>query len=304
MATAEAIRQRVYDNLYGSYPTDSPFVTRLAASYSTTATSITVLDEDDWTVGDVLENIETGEQYKVIGVTSDSSDVLTVIHSWGGTANAASAGADDALYKNPRFTQKKVDDAVTALMAGLEGWGVHAFATGTITRADPVTMYDLTEVDFVLVYNILKLYRARDDSETVQVLPFTFLHNMDTTESEWTQSNQLRVLDFGSSADGDDLYFTYAKQIVATTDLSARQEEVVVVGATASVLGGAIAPATQDPGARTDRTIQPGQVSRDVRYFQAQFFTAVRVEAALLSVERGSLMREAPHMTRARRWVN
>ena len=34
MATAAAIRQRIYDNLYGSFPTEAPFVTTLTATYT------------------------------------------------------------------------------------------------------------------------------------------------------------------------------------------------------------------------------------------------------------------------------
>lgn len=303
MATAAAIRNRVYDNLYGAFPTDSPFVTRLSLAYTDAEGVIDVLDEDDWAIGDTVENTETGEQMKVVGVTTDSSNILTVVHAWAGTTTAASVGADDVLYKNPRFTQKKLDDAVTAALVGLEGWGIHAFSTGTITRADPVTMYDLTETDIVEAYGVLMVYRAVDNSEIVQTLPFRFYFNLDTSEAEWTQSNQLYIADFGGSLDTDALYFTYASQILLTTDLAARQEELVVAGATASVLGGAIAPATQDPGARSDRTVQPGQISRDVRFFQGQFFTLVRTEAAMVAVSRQKMMNETPRLARARRWV-
>lgn len=304
MATAAVIRQRVFDNLYGSYPTDTPFATTLTATYTLSEGVIDVLDEDDWAVGDVMENKATGEQMKVLAVTTDGSNIVTVIHAWNGTTPLAAVTTADVLLKGPRFTQKKVDDAVTAVCLALEGWGVHKFGTGTITRADPVVVYDLTETDFVEAYGVLKLYRAVDDSERIQQLPFRFSFNLDTSETEWTQSNQLHVLGFGSSADTDALYFTYAEQILTTADLSTRQEELVVAGATASVLGGAIAPATQDPGARTDRTVQPGQVSRDVRFFQGQFFTSVRTEAALVAVSRQKLMRDAAWSARSRRWVN
>ena len=302
MATAEAIRERIYSNLYGSFPTDSPFVTTLTATYTDAEGVIDVLDENDWAVGDVMENTATGELMKVLSVTTDSSNVVTVSHGWNGTLTAAAVAADDVLFKNPRFTQKKLDDAVTAVIFSLEGWGVHAFGTGTITRAVPEVVYDLTETDFVEAYGVLKLYRALEDSHKVQQLPFRFIFNLDTDEAEWTQSNQLHIGYFGSSADGDALYFTYAQQIDAVEDLLPRQEEIVVAGATASVLGGAIAPATQDPGARSDRTVQPGQVSRDVRFFQGQFFTGVRAEAALVTVARQKQMQDQAWRTRARRW--
>jgi len=304
MATAAAIRQRIYGNLYGAFPTDAPFVTTLTATYTLSEGVIDVLEEDDWAVGDVMENTATGELMKVLSVTTDDTDIVTVSHGWMGTTPLAAVTAADVLYKNPRFSQKKIDDATTATLVSLENWGVHAFSTGTITRADPVVVYDLTETDFVESYGILKLYRAVSDSQKIEQLPFRFSFNLDTSESEWSQSNQLHVLDFGSSVDTAALYFTYASQIAATTDLIARQEELVVNGATAAVLGGAIAPATQDPGARTDRTVQPGQISRDVRYFQGLFFTGVRAEAALVAVSRQKAMLDSAWSARSRRWVN
>ena len=241
---------------------------------------------------------------KVVAVTTDSTNILTVVHAWAGTTTAASVGSDDVLYKNPRFTQSKLDDAVTAVLLSFEGWGIHAFGTGNITRADPITQFDITETDIVEAYGILKLYRAVANSEITQVLPFRFSFNLATGESEWAQSSQLWIADFGGSVDTDTLYYTYAQRIGSVGTLLTRQEELVVAGATASVLGGAIAPATQDPGARTDRTVQPGQISRDVRFFQGQFFTLARIESALIAVARQKMMHETPRMTRARRWRN
>ncbi|MCI0529089.1 MAG: hypothetical protein L0Y56_16760, partial [Nitrospira sp.] len=78
----------------------------------------------------------------------------------------------------------------------------------------------------------------------------------------------------------------------------------VTIGAVANLLGATISPATHDPGARTDRTVQPGQTSRDVRYFQGRFITEARQEAAILAVERQHLLKKNPRYARARRWVS
>ena len=304
MAAAADIRNRIYDNLYGSFPTDTPFVTTLTATYTDAEGVIDVLDEENWEVGDVVENTATGEQMKVLSVTTDGSDILTVVHGWAGTATAAAVASDDVLYKNPRFTQKKLDDSVTATLLDLGNWGIHVFGTGTITRADPITTYDIADTDIVKSLGILKLYIATTDSELIEVLPFRWFYNIDTTPTVWDENIQLHVLDFGTTKDTDKLFYTYAQEISTTALLLPRQEELIVVGATAIVMGSAIAPATQDPGARTDRTVQPGQMSRDVRFFQGQFFTGIRHEAAVLSVERQKMIQEIARFTRARRWVN
>ncbi len=110
---------------------------------------------------------------------------------------------------------------------------------------------------------------------------------------------------FGDTSDGDsEIVYVYAKRIGATTDLLSRQEELVVAGATALLMGATIAPATHDPGSRSDRTTPPGQTSRDVRYYQGRFYTEARLEAAQLQVERQKMLSEMAHYSRARRWVS
>jgi len=302
MATAAAIRQRIYNNLYGAFPTESPFVSTLSASYTDAEGEIDVLDGTQWAVNDVVENTETGEQMKVLSIATNA---LTVVHGWNGTATAASAGTDDVLYKNPRFTQAQLDDAVTAVMAELENWGVHVFGTGTITRADPKTFYGLSDTDILNPYGVLKMYTVLANSEIPAAIPFRYQFELGTDPTEYSVGQGVHIGHFGDTSDGDsEIVYVYAKKIDATTDLLARQEELVVLGATANVLGMSIGPATHDPGARTDRTTQPGQTSRDVRYFQGRWFTAVRAEAAQLAVERSKMLHEPPHYTRARRWVS
>lgn len=302
MATAAAIRQRIEDNLYGAFPTESPFVTRLTASYTANDTTISVLDGTQWEVNDVVENIETGEQLKVISISTND---LTVVPAWAGTTATNSVGTDDVLYKNPRFTQAKLDKAVTAVLAALAKWGIHVFGTGTITRADPKVFYEISDTDIFNPYGVLKMYTVLANSEIPAAIPFRYQFQLGTDTTEYSVGQGVHIGHFGDTADGDsEIVYVYAQKIDAVTDLLARQEELVVVGATASLLGGTIAPATHDPGARSDRTTQPGQTSRDVRHFQGRFFTEARVEAANLAVERQKMLHESPHYSRARRWVN
>ncbi len=305
MATAADIRQRIYDNLYGSFPTEAPFVTTLTATYTDAEGVIDVLEEDEWATGDVMENTATGELMKVLSVTTDDSDIVTVSHGWAGTTTAAAVGNTDVLYKNPRFTQSQLDKAVTSVLGQLEAWGVHIFGQGTITRADPKMFYELSDADIIDSYGVLRIYTVLANSEIPVALPFRYQHSLGTGPTEYGQGQGVHIGHFGDTADGDsEIIYIYAQRIDATTDLLARQEELVVAGATAIVMGATIVPATHDPGARSDRTTPPGQTSRDVRHFQGRFITEVRQEAALLSVERQKQLHETALYTRGRRWVN
>jgi hypothetical protein len=96
-------------------------------------------------------------------------------------------------------------------------------------------------------------------------------------------------------------YYTFAKKYAAATDLVTRLDELVVFGATAKLFGMSIAPATHDPGARTDRTVQPGQTARDGRWFQGEFYLRARAEAALLATQRERFSRRT-RVARAGRW--
>ena len=303
MTTTATMVDRVRHNLYGAFPTDSPFVTTLSAAYTDAEGVIDVLDENDWDVGDTVENTETGELMKVLSVTTDSSNVLTVVHGWMGTDTAASAGTDDVLFKNPRFTQAKIEVAVQYTMDGLEDWGIHGFGHGTIVRADPKKFYELDDGDIFRPYGVLKVYEVLDNSELPRALPFKFEHNLGVGPSEYSSEGEgVHILDWGQTADTGTVHYIYAQRYTNIANLTAMQEEIVEMGATASVLGGAIAPATQDPGARTDRTVQPGQISRDVRFFQGIYYQKVRSESAHVAAERQGLLRESARMTRSRRW--
>lgn len=303
MATTAEIRQRVYDSLYGTFPTEAPFVTQLAASHDASTASITVLDDEQWAINDVGENDNSGEQWIVLA--KPGTNVLTVKRGWAGTTAAASTSTDDIIYKNPRFSRKKVDDAVLTAVKMLELWGVHGFAQGTVVRADPKEFYELTETDVIPTMGVLKLYEVLDDTELPRTLPFRYQYNLGTGPTEYSSTGAgVFVQDWGQTSDTETVHFVYAKRLDAVDDLSERQEELVVVGALVVLLGGTIVPATHDPGKRSDRTVQPGQTSRDVRHFQARFISEARMESAQLAVERQKMLKETPKMARARRWSN
>ena len=301
MVSLANMSKRVESMLYGAFPTESPFVTTLTATYTDAEGVIDVLDGTQWAVNDVVENTATGEQMKVLSV---NADILTVVHGWAGTPTAAAVTASDVLYKNPRFSQQKISDSIQFTLYQLEDWGVHGFSYGTITRADPKTFYELDDNDILNGMGVLKMYVVSANSEIPVPLPFRYHHSLGTGPTEFTNGQGVMMGNFGPTSDGDTIHYVYAQRLTDVGELTPHQEELVEMGTTAKVLGASIIPATHDPGARTDRTTQPGQTSRDVRYFQGQFIQMARTEAAHLSVERQKMLTESVRQARARRWVN
>ena len=303
MATLADIRTRVKQNLYSANPTESPFVSQLAASYLIGASSITVLDENQWEVNDIVENSETGEQLLVTAVSSDASDTLTVIRGWNGTTAAASDGSDDTILKNPRFTQKQIDQEIQNVLDDLEQLGIHTFAQGEITRADPKRFYEVTEGDVVEPYGVLHCYYVETNTEIPVPVPFRYYQKLGTNPTEYSgEGAGIHVLDWGNVADTEKVHFIYAQNLQNIASVSTRVEEIIVLGATANLLSETIIPATHDPGDRTDRTVQPGQTSRDWRHWQFRFENLARKEAALLTTERQRLIREPTKYSRIKRW--
>ena len=301
MVTLAAMSKRVEGMLYGAFPTESPFVTTLTATYTDAEGVIDVLDGTQWEVNDVVENTATGEQMKVLSI---SSNILTVVHGWAGTTTAAAVAADDVLYKNPRFSQLEIANSIQFTLYQLEDWGVHGFSYGTITRADPKTFYELSDNDIMDWLGILKMYVVSGNSEVPIPLPFRYHYSLGTGPTEYTNGQGVMMGNFGPTSDGDTIHYVYAQQLTDVGELTPMQEELVEMGTVAKVLGASIIPATHDPGARTDRTTPPGQTSRDIRYFQGQFIQMARTEAAHLTVQRQKMLTEPAFQTRARRWVN
>lgn len=305
MATASDIRRRVREYLYGLSPNDRPFETLLNEPLDTSETDIDVTDGNDWAVGDVGQIEETGEQFYVTGVTTNT---LTVIRSYGAVAATAATTAG-RITKNPRWSQDKIDDAITDTLNELGTLGVHGFATGSITLVASQHRYELGVSDVEDTYGVISVYYVDSNSEVPRALPFRPSVELSTTPAEWAASRSVTILDFGDNAAGDTVYFTYAQDLGYDTDLDTtlaklvkEQEEIVVLGATLRCMGMTIAPMTNDPGARTDRTVQPGQTSRDVRWYQGQYFVRSRAEAARLAVLRGRIAPGSPRTRRVRRW--
>src|SRR5690606_26591902 len=97
MATQADIRQRIYNNLYSAFPNESPFVALMGAAYDNSATTVTAADAPKWSAEDTLENPATGEQMRVISV---STNTLTVVRGWNSSTKAMSSGPADPDRKS------------------------------------------------------------------------------------------------------------------------------------------------------------------------------------------------------------
>jgi hypothetical protein len=299
MATAAAIRARIFNNLYGAGHTVRPFAHRIneGAGYTAGDGVVTVDDGTKFTAGDVIEFQSDGMQARVESIATND---LTIEAGINGTTDANQS--DNAvIYKNPRFTIKQADDAVTEILGELEGWNIHVFGTGTITLVANQYYYDLTETDIVESIGVLSLYEQEANTLTPLPLPFHYWNNIHATLS--TTQHGINVWDKGNTASTGTLYFTYAEQIATTADLLVRQEEIVVLGATARVMGADINPRTMDPGKRTDRTVQPGQTARDSGWFLSMYRDACLREEANLQTEVDRFTRKTRETARVRRWV-
>lgn len=301
MATEAQLKQRVRDYLYGAYPTDSPFYAQLGASYTSGTTSITVDDGANWDAGDILENLGTEEQFYVKSV---SGAVLTVIPGFGGTTQAASAGADDTIVKNPRFSAAQIDSALDRSLKSLNNWGIHGFAQGSFVRNDmQKDFWEVAEVDIDPVYRVLEAYYVETNNEVPRPLPFRNRADLGSGPTEYTGGEGILILGWGEVSEGESVHYIYAQVYDDVTEpVEGEEEELLVLGACVLLMGGTIAPATQDPGARTDRTVQGGQTSRDVRFFQGEFFQRVRTQAAKVAIQREKFRPSTVRYARARRW--
>ena len=298
MATAAGLRADVFEYLYGAYPTDRPFESILGEALDNSETAVDVLDGTDWAEADILQHGSTGEQMLVLSV---SSNTVTVSRSYGTTVATAGVGSTDLVQKNPRWSIEQVDNAIQSSIDSLELWGIHFFADSSITLVSGQYYYALDGSTWAEPFGVLAIYYPASGTESPVYLPFSQDAQLSTTPSEWAQSSGVFLKSKGDRAATGTLYYTFAKKYAAATDLITRLDELVVFGALAKLFGMSIAPATHDPGARTDRTVQPGQTSRDGRWFQGEFFIRARTEAALLAVQRERFSRTA-QTARAGRW--
>jgi hypothetical protein len=295
MATQANIRSRIRDTIFSAVPPARPFATLVTEAIALAETDVDVTLGTDWSKGDVLEFSDDGEQCFVQSVATNT---LTVVRAYNGTTETTHASGV-TVYKNPRFTIKQIDQAITNTLLEFEAFGIWVFGQGSVTLVSGQYTYNLASYTDAL--DVLSVYHAREGVQGDPiVVPFRFHRQVHT--SLVGSGVALTLWDWGQKSAGEALLFTYAQRIDNVTDLLARQEEIVVLGASARLLKMTIAPATHDPGKRTDRTVQPGQTGRDSREIMAEYLRLANEEAATLKIEAKKILPTAPFVQRARRW--
>lgn len=297
MATAAAIRARVFEGLYNSTTAEWPYAQQVNDADITAGELTFVVDDGaQFEENDIIEFQDNGEQVIVVSV---STNTITV-RERGAFGTTAAAHADNiVIYKNPVFGYTEIDNEITAVMAELEGMGVHAWGTGSDTLVASQNYYDQTETDIVKSVGIVAVYYPQTTSLLPVSLPFRWFDGLHSTVS--TTAHGISLYDWKQLKAGDTFYFSYAQVIDATTDLLSRQEELVVAGAVFKTLAKAESGRSLDPGKMTDRTVQPGQKLRDSAWWRAEYMRMVGLEQSLLKQERRAFpgtMRE----NRASRW--
>lgn len=296
MATLASMIQRVKDNLYSAALNERPFAHLINGAINNSTTTVAVDTGTNFQTGDIIEFMADGEQCFVQSVATNN---LTVIRGWNGTT-AAAQDDNEVILKNPRFTYKQINDAITATLYQLSSLGVHGWGYGEITLVASQEWYDLTATDIMEWPGVVNVYYVENTTTDLPIsLPFKYHSRFKTDVS--TTTHGLHLWDWGDQTAGDKLYYTYAQILDATTDLLSRQEELVVMGATAKMLGKVLAPRSHDPGRLTDKNYDPTDQIANARWYQAEFFVQTRAEAAALRAEARKFS-GGVQLARARRW--
>lgn len=298
MTTQAEFRQLVRDNVYGAYPTDRPFTSLSNGASAAEIEAVTVDDGTNWSAGDVGEVLASGEQFLV---TSVATNDLNVVRGWNGTT-AANIADNTPIQKNPRFTLQQIDQSLETVQRALSLWGVYKYSGGAIVRVAGQDFYEISDASGVAPeYGVVSVYYIDSTTNLPVPLPYKYYANLGTAGS-YAEGQGLHIKAWGDVAVGESIVYVYSQRFDGNIALVPDQVvPVMVLGATAVVLGKTIIPASHDPGARTDRTTPVGQVARDGRWFQGEFFIRVRAVAASLAVQR-DLFPSTPRYSRARRW--
>lgn len=271
MASQAVLRQRVRNKLYSLDHQGRPLIQKLNGSLNTTVTSVVVDDGSEIGVGDVIE-FDDGERAYVEAV---SSNTLTVYRGYlSETPGTGTSHSDNGLINiNPHWQIAQIDDAMTEVMRDLSSQGIYIMRSGTdITLAAGTDEYELTETDVYQPKGVLSLYYQDSVTGAVEAVPFRNVFDAGLGVHS-TSGFAVYLIDWGQQAAGDTLEVIYAAEVnaLADTDDEPLLEDLIVLGATARVLGSSEGPRIHDPGRFTDRTVQPGQPLRDSGFFQAQY---------------------------------
>ena len=294
MATQAAIRQAVRDNLYSLPPAEHPFVHLINGGINNSVTTITVDDGTNFGIGDVIE-FDDGEQCFIQAISTHD---LTVIRGYNGTTPAAQDD-NDVILKNP-ITIQQIDQAISDTLADLwSNQGVHAIGTGEITLVANQIYYDLTDTDMMEYPGLLSVYYAEATTLRPIPVPYQFVRGMHTTVS--ATGHGVHLWDWGAKAATESVYYSYAKQLAATTDLETRHESLCIAGASYRAGLKMLFPQLNDPGQRNDEDAPAGATPRAIKEWRTEYFIGAKAAQAQIKAEHASLP-GTMQTRRASRW--
>lgn len=295
MSTMSQLRAAVRDRVYSAMVVErDSFIRVNDADINTAEETFTVEDGTQVSRGDILEFQDNGEQVYVMDV---ATNLVTAVRGFNNTTDADHAD-NVLLRRNPRFTLKQLEDAINASVYELESLGVWVWGYGSLTVDTDTHMYDLVETDIIPTIGVVSVYHEESSWGTPYPLVFNY-HYAHTTPT--ASKSALGVPSWGQQGDGDSLVYVYAKRIDDVTELLARQDEIVVLGAVSKLVPATSIGRTQDPGRFTDRGVQPGQGIRDGGFYLAMFQRAAKAESAMLKAEQFSFPNTI-YSSRARRY--
>ncbi len=262
--TQASLRLRIKRLVYSARPALRPMrdAVQDVGGISNVALTVDVEDGTNWSVADTVA-FDDGEEARV---TSISTNELTISRAINGTTAAAHAQFAE-IEKRPRFRIQEIDDAIETVLHDL--WpNVWVLAQGTVgTVSTAKEWYTLTDAD---IREVLSVFYEEDDYLIpVPIVGWQFFTHLPS--AEFTATQGLFIPSFGGADVGDTLYYIARVELTVVTELLDRQESLVALGAVHQLLGGEIVARSHDPGKRTDRTVQPGQMGRDSIWFLREY---------------------------------
>lgn len=262
--TAANIQDAVRLEVYSAQITERPYVCEINGSITDSGTSIVVDDGTPWAVQDIGE-FDDGEQ---VLVTAVATNTLTVLRGWNGTT--AAAQSDNAVFtQNPRFSRAQINQALDHVLDDLRP-DLYDLETKTLTYDPTTTWYAFSAGDDARILDVISVYyKATNIAHPTPVDSWKFYRDLDATA--FTAALGVAVGPTLSLASGSSLYAIVRKEVQAIADCPDAWKSMLVMGVVYHLMGAQTISRTQDPGRRSDRTVQAGQDARDSIWYLREY---------------------------------
>lgn len=282
MATQAQLRQRVYDHLYGTSLSERPALHQINGAINDSVLALEVDDADTAVTGSILEFEDTGEQVYVEAIPGPEPDTTrTIKRARNGTT--AASHSDNAVFAiDPVYTRKMIDDALLSCMYELQDEGIYLVEDHTITLVAGQNFYPVA-IDSLAGQGVLAVYYQEDaPGLTITSLPFQYVEVADDPFGPG-----IHLFSWGTKTAGESVRMAIAKPVALLTESTQdpRLEEIMVYGAVYRMLAARSGARTHDPGRQTDRTVQPGQATRDASWFLGAYRRLIIQHRATIRTE-------------------